>query len=55
MLGLIFLFLILALVTGGLTFGGFLVGSSLLLLLRILFPIFLILFVGSLIFHLFFT
>lgn len=54
MKGLIFLFLLLALFTGALSFGGFLLGSSLLLLFQILFPIFVILLVVSIIRHLFF-
>jgi len=49
---LIFIFLFLALLTGGISFGGFLVGSTLVLILSWLFPIFLILFIISLIRHL---
>lgn len=54
MIGLILIFLILALATGILSFGGFLVGTSFLVFAQILFPIFMILFVVSIIRHLFF-
>lgn len=45
----VFIFLILALLTGGISFSGFLAGSALLGIFQILFPIFLILFIVSLI------
>ncbi|MDR3646384.1 MAG: hypothetical protein P4L22_02470 [Candidatus Babeliales bacterium] len=54
MRGLIFLFLLLSLLTGGLSFGGFLAGSSILILFKVLFPICVILLVASLVKHLFF-
>ncbi|MDR3646246.1 MAG: hypothetical protein P4L22_01755 [Candidatus Babeliales bacterium] len=51
---LLLIFLLLALLTGGLSFSGLLVGSGILILLQILWPIFAILFVISLIQTIFF-
>lgn len=50
----IFIFLILALLTGGITFSGFLAGSALLVVFQVLFPIFVLLFLISLIKGIFF-
>jgi uncharacterized membrane protein YtjA (UPF0391 family) len=48
------IFLILALLTGGITFSGFLVGSGALIIFQVLWPIFALLFLVSLIQMLFF-
>ena len=48
---LIFIFLFFALITGGISFSGFLVGSTLAMLIGWLFPIFAILFIIALIRH----
>jgi uncharacterized membrane protein YtjA (UPF0391 family) len=50
----VLIFLILALLTGGISFSGFLAGSSLLILFQILFPIFALLFIISVIRSIFF-